>query len=244
MVGLKKGRYIARLAQNDADVRAAQALRHLAFHGSDTALDADEYDVICNHILVEERKSGTLVSCFRMLPLADGNEISRSYSAQFYELSALEAFEGSMVEMGRFCIHPDWTDPDILRVAWAAMTSYVDDHDVEMLFGCSSFKGTNTDPYLDSFAVLRDKHLAPKRWVPLIKAPKVFQYAARLRRKPDMNRAQLRMPPLLRTYLMMGGWVSDHAVVDNDMNTLHVFTGLEIKAIPPARKRLLRAMSS
>ena len=51
----------------------------------------------------------------------------------------------------------------------------------------------------------------------------------------------LRMPPLLRTYLTMGGWVSDHAVVDTHMNTLHVFTGLEIAAIPPARARLLRA---
>ena len=97
MVGLKKGRYVARLAQSDADIRAAQALRHLAFHGT-VGLDADEYDVICNHILVEERKSGELVCCFRMLPLSAGNEISRSYSAQFYELSALEEFEGSMVE--------------------------------------------------------------------------------------------------------------------------------------------------
>jgi len=42
---------------------------------------------------------------------------------------------------------------------------------------------------------------------------------------------------------MMGGWVSDHAVVDNDMNTLHVFTGVEIGAIPPARKRLLRQVA-
>ena len=51
----------------------------------------------------------------------------------------------------------------------------------------------------------------------------------------------LGMPPLLRSYLVMGGWVSDHAVVDNDLNTLHVFTGLEISAIPPGRARLLRA---
>jgi putative hemolysin len=52
-----------------------------------------------------------------------------------------------------------------------------------------------------------------------------------------------RMPPLLKTYLMMGGWVSDHAVVDAQMNTLHVFTGVEIGSIPPARKRLLRALT-
>jgi L-ornithine Nalpha-acyltransferase len=52
------------------------------------------------------------------------------------------------------------------------------------------------------------------------------------------------MPPLLKTYLMMGGWVSDHAVVDRDLGTMHVFTGVEISAIPPARKRLLRSVAS
>ena len=71
----------------------------------------------------------------------------------------------------------------------------------------------------------------------------VFRFAARLRRKPDAKKAMLRMPPLLRTYLTMGGWVSDHAVVDPKMNTLHVFTGVEIAAIPPVRKRLLRAIA-
>jgi putative hemolysin len=50
------------------------------------------------------------------------------------------------------------------------------------------------------------------------------------------------MPPLLRSYLAMGGWVSDHAVVDRDLGTLHVFTGLEIGAIPAARARQLRAV--
>jgi hypothetical protein len=51
------------------------------------------------------------------------------------------------------------------------------------------------------------------------------------------------MPPLLRSYLVMGGWVSDHAVVDRDMNTLHVFTGVEVAAIPAARQRSLRAIT-
>ena len=38
----------------------------------------------------------------------------------------------------------------------------------------------------------------------------------------------MKMPPLLRAYLLMG-WVSDHAVIDNKLNTLHVFTGLEVR---------------
>ncbi|MCA1334195.1 GNAT family N-acetyltransferase [Pseudooceanicola marinus] len=241
MLSLKKGRYAARLAETPADILAAQRLRALTFLGDADRPDADDFDSICAHILVEDTRSGTLVCCFRMLPLAAGREIGRSYSAQYYELSSLESFEGPMVEMGRFCIHPDYRDPDILRVAWGAMTAYVDRNGVEMLFGCSSFKGTDAEAYLDAFAMLKEKHLAPKRFLPRVKAPKVFRFAQKLRRKPDAKRAMLGMPPLLRTYLLMGGWVSDHAVVDPKMNTLHVFTGLEIKAIPPARKRLLRA---
>ena len=111
------------------------------------------------------------------------------------------------------------------------------------MFGCASFQGTDATAYLDAFAVLRDKYLAPKRWLPRVKAPRVFRFAARLRRKPDMRQALRKMPPLLRSYLMMGGWVSDHAVVDSQMNTLHVFTGIEIGSIPAVRRRLLQALS-
>ncbi|MBV0911910.1 GNAT family N-acetyltransferase [Anianabacter salinae] len=247
MLSLRKGRYAARFAKGDADIRAAQELRYLTFIASsgaaprEGARDADDFDAVCDHVLVEEVKTGRLVCCFRLLPLPRGTEIGRSYSAQYYNLSALEAFDGPMVEMGRFCIHPDYKDPDILRVAWGAMTRYVDEQGVEMLFGCSSFHGTETENYLDAFAMLKERHLAPKLWLPKVKAPNVFRFARRLRRKPDAKRAMLTMPPLLRTYLVMGGWVSDHAVVDRDLNTLHVFTGLEIRAIPPARQRLLRA---
>jgi len=238
---LTKGRYRARLAETPGDIAAAQALRTRAFRTARP--DRDAFDAVCSHILVHEIRSGALVCCFRMLVLEGGAELSRSYSAQFYELSGLQSFEGRMVEMGRFCIDPDWHDPDILRVAWGAMTRFVDDNDIGMLFGCSSFAGTETEQYLDAFAMLKHRHLGPKRWLPRVKAPDVFRFAARLRRKPDARKAMLRMPPLLRTYLLMGGWVSDHAVVDRQMNTLHVFTGLEIGAIPPARKRLLRAVA-
>lgn len=238
---LSKGRYTARMAVVAQDLRSAQSLRSLCFQTQTP--DTDLFDDRCHHVLVEDRDSGVLVCCFRMLVLENGSALPDSYSAQFYELSALAVFDRRMVEIGRFCIHPDWTDPDILRLAWGAMTRFVDRNKVQMLFGCSSFAGTETDEYLDAFAMLKHRHLGPKRWLPRVKAPDVFRFAARLRRKPDAKKAMVRMPPLLRTYLMMGGWVSDHAVVDRQMNTLHVFTGLEIGAIPPARKRLLRAVA-
>lgn len=243
-LGLRKGGYVARFAASDADVTAAQRLRHAAFRGGD-GIDGDRFDARCRHVLIEDSRSGRLVACFRLLHLAGGAEIDQSYSAQYYGLSRLASFNGPMVEMGRFCIAPDMRDPDILRIAWGAMTRYVEDHGVELLFGCSSFQGIEAEAYLDAFALLRERHLAPKRWLPRVKAKSVFRFAKVLRpRKPDLRMAMKGMPPLLRTYLVMGGWVSDHAVVDRDLNTLHVFTGLEIKAIPKSRARLLRAVSS
>lgn len=244
MPGVQKRRYQARLGMTPADRRAAQRLRALTFLGDAAGLDQDSFDEICTHVLIEETTTGEVVCCFRMLMLTGGSEIAQSYSAQFYELSALGGFTGKMAEMGRFCIAPGRLDPDILRVAWAAMTQFVDDNGIEMLFGCSSFHGTETETYLDAFAMLRERHLAPRRWWPRVKAPSVFRFAQRLRRhKPDLKLAMRHMPPLLRTYLMMGGWVSDHAVIDRHLNTLHVFTGVEIGAIPATRKRLLRALA-
>ena len=237
---LYKGRYVGRLAKTAADLQAAQRLRALCF-ATASDLDVDRFDANTTHFLIETAATGELVCCFR-LSLLSGDRINLSYAAQFYELSALRAFKGPMLELGRFCVRPDRHDPDILRLAWAMMTRMVDEEGVEMLFGCSSFAGIETAEYLDAFAMLKARHLAPKRWLPRVKAPDVFRFASRLRRKPDVKKAMRGMPPLLRTYLLMGGWVSDHAVVDRQMNTLHVFTGLEIGAIPAARKRLLRAL--
>jgi putative hemolysin len=246
-----RGRYAVRLAESEDDVRAAQRLRYLSFiEGRGAAvegaraegLDADDLDGACRHMLVEDRRDGALVCCFRMLPLTDGSQIARSYSARYYDLSALADYDKPMVEMGRFCIHPDHrADPDVLRAAWGAMTRYVDDNDVGMLFGCSSFEGVEADAYMDAFAILKQNHIAPSRWLPRVKAPRVFDFARSIKlRAPDIKAGMRRMPPLLRTYLAMGGWVSDHAVIDNDLNTLHVFTGVEISRVPAARARLLR----
>ena len=241
-----RGRYRVRLAEGAEDVRAAQRLRHRTFIEGRAAarpdgLDADDLDAVCDHMLVEDRRDDALVCCFRMMPLSDGSQIARSYSARYYDLSALASYPEPMVEMGRFCIDPEHRDPDILRAAWMAMTRYVDERKVGMLFGCSSFHGVDEEAYMDAFALLKERHLAPPRWLPRVKAPKVFRFASRLKlKRPDIRLANRRMPPLLRTYLTMGGWVSDHAVIDNDLNTLHVFTGVEIAAVPPSRARLLR----
>ncbi|MFW8592765.1 GNAT family N-acetyltransferase [Cribrihabitans neustonicus] len=236
---LEKGRLRARLACGGADLAAAEELRLRCFQSRAAALD--RFDEAASHLLIEDLH-GALLCCFRVLLLPSGAEMARSYSAQFYDLSALQAYAAPVAEIGRFCIGPGQRDADILRLAWGALTRLVDRAGAGLLFGCTSFPGTSPAVYADAFAWLRQRHLAPAHLAPREKAAELHRFAA-VEGAPDAAVALRRLPPLLRSYLAMGGWVSDHAVVDRAMNTLHVFTGLEVAAIPAARKRLLRAMA-
>lgn len=236
---IETGRYRVRLAETPGDLARARALRARLFRGRTGAADGDGFDRLCRHVLVEARATGEIVCTYRLLDLCDGSRINDSYAAQFYGLAPLGDFAGPMVEMGRFCIAPEARDGDVLRLAWGAMTRIVEAEGIEMLFGCSSFHGTDEAEFLDAFALLKARHIAPRKWMPRVIAPDVFRFARALRRKPDVKKALKVMPPLLRTYLMMGGWVSDHAVRDRDLGTLHVFTGLEVGRVPAKRRRAL-----
>lgn len=257
MKEMQRGRYRARLGRGAADLRRAQALRWLCFRargeegaaawndgGDGARFDADAFDARCDHVLIEDLKGGALVGCFRILRLRSGADVGQSYSAQYYGLDRLAAHPGPLVELGRFCLHPGHSDPHVLRLAWAFLTALVERSGATVLFGCSSFAGTDWDAYRDAFGLLRERHLAPRRWRPRIKAPQVVRFASRLRLfAPDRVRALSGMPPLLRSYLALGGWVSDHAVIDRDLDTLHVFTALEVGAVPARRVTSLRLLA-
>jgi len=237
---IRVGRYRARYASSQIDVLAAQSLRYQCFNLSNKdELDVDDFDALCQHILIENLETEKLICCYRILKFDSGKNISSSYSSQFYDLKVIENFTEPMIEVGRFCIDPEVNDPSIVLTAWAALAQIVDHNETELLFGCSSFEGIEKEKYFDSFALLRDRYMAPDHWRPKIKAAQVFCYSKDLIYKVDKKKALLNMPPLLKTYLSMGAWVSDHAVVDLNMKTLHLFTGMEISKIPKSRKKFL-----
>ena len=237
---IRVGRYRARYASSQIDVLAAQSLRYQCFNLSNKdELDVDEFDALCQHVLIENLETEKLICCYRILKFDSGKNISTSYSSQFYDLKVIENFTEPMIEVGRFCIDPEENDPSVVLTAWAALAQIVDHNQTELLFGCSSFEGIEKEKYFDSFALLRDRYMAPDHWRPKIKAAQVFCYSKDLIYKVDKKKALLNMPPLLKTYLSMGAWVSDHAVVDLNMKTLHLFTGMEISKIPKSRKKFL-----
>ena len=242
MVPMVRGRYRARYAEGASDIRRAQVLRGQAFRAGD-GRDADRFDALCHHCLVEDCSDGRLVATFRLMPIADASRIGESYASQFYELSALASCRGAMAEMGRFCLAPGCHDPDVLRIAWAAVTRFVDAQRIRMIFGCASFAGTDAATYADALALLAARHLGPPQLRPGVRVTGGVVPLSAYRRPFDAIAATKSMPPLLRFYLAMGGWVGGHVVRDPDLQTLHVFTCLEVDRVPERRTQVLRRLA-
>ncbi|MFM7656472.1 MAG: GNAT family N-acetyltransferase [Paracoccaceae bacterium] len=240
---LEAGAWVARMAEGAADVERAQALRHLCFRAArgltaEPGREADRFDAWCQHLMIEDR-AGRLVGGFRALILP-ADRIAESYSGQFYDLAPLARRDGRVLELGRFCTHPEARHPDILRLALAAITRMVDMGGVGLMFGCSSFEGADPLRHGQALAYLGRHHRAPFGAGP----GRGSAEAVALPDLPfDPKGAEAGLPPLLRSYLALGGWVSDHAVIDRDLDTLHVLTAVEVATIPPARARALRALA-
>lgn len=234
-----KGHYSVRMAKTCEDVHAVQRLRHACFIGG-AGRECDRYDAVCRHVMVEDTQTGRLVGSLRLLNFADGTGISDSYSAQSYDLTGLAGHGGAMMELGRLCVDADHVDPDILRIVWAALARIVDAEGIELLFGCTTLGQADAPGYEDVFAFLHARHMGPALWLPGVKSSEVMRFD---RVEGNSARGQRGLSPLMKTYLAMGGWVSDHAIVDRQLNTVHVFTALEVASVRPERANLMRRMA-
>jgi putative hemolysin len=235
-VSLSLGPYRAEIGTCDSLLSRALELRRRAFaqHGPS---DADMFDPVALHGIVTDTASGRPCVGFRVRVFPSTADLSHSYTGQFYDLSPLSGQTGPCLELGRFCQDRMRADPLALRVAWAALTRLADAQDVTLLIGCSSFEGADAQKHAPALATLKARHVGPPALRPRRKSPLAVDLPG-----PDVRPGPL--PPLLRSYLGLGGWVSDHAVCDPVLDTVHVFTGLCVADIPNRRKQRLRAMAN
>ncbi|SUZ32510.1 hypothetical protein ROE7235_02271 [Roseibaca ekhonensis] len=235
------GRLTLRVAQSEGDLAQVAQLRRVRFRGNRGA-DLDRFDPLCDHLLITEAETEGALACAR-LRLLDGPALDECYSAQYYDLSPLVRARLRALELGRVCIADDRRqDPDILRALLAGIARRAEAQSVDLLIGCASFKGDEPGRHKAALGWLRARHTGPAELCPAKRDPLAFDLP-----QPgdiaDQKGAMQSIPPLLRMYLGMGGWVSDHAVRDPNLDTLHVFTAVEIARIPPNRKRLLMGMA-
>ena len=155
--------YVLKTAENSNDIKLSQLFRSKIFRKSKSICDHDELDQRCIHYLIFDKfNSYKLVCVFRVYLIHNTNQLCNSYSNKFYKLNNLKKIQDPMLELGRFCVDPNYRDPKIIMTAWSAIRKLVEKNKIKFLFGCSSFIGTSIDRYLDCFKFLKTKYIAPK----------------------------------------------------------------------------------
>lgn len=237
---VRQGDWLVRLAGPD-EMEALKALRGLAFRGG--GCDSDAFDARCQHLWVERRNAGQVgpLATARLQIHAPG-DLARGYAAQYFDLRGLALAPGPALELGRLCAHPDHATPEALRLIWAGVTRLAERAGAARLIGCTSFAGTDPAAFSAGLALLAARHLGPETLRPAALAVESVDFTTHSAPPPGPE-AMGQLPPLLRVYLSLGGWVGNHLVIDRDLGTCHVFTCCEIATMPESRKRLLRALA-
>jgi putative hemolysin len=119
--------YTLLVAQQQAEVRAAQRIRHRVFagemgavlHSSQPGLDVDEFDAHCDHLVVREDRTGEIVGTYRMLPPDGARHAGGLYGETEFAIPGLTRLREALVETGRSCVHPDHRTGAVVSLVWA-----------------------------------------------------------------------------------------------------------------------------
>jgi L-ornithine Nalpha-acyltransferase len=249
MVESPRNRLLAlRLVRTEAELHAAQELRYRVFYEEMGATpspemaavrrDFDSFDPVCDHIVVVDEERGPpdrpyVVGCYRLMLGRVAREWGGFYTSGEFDLGGLLRFPGEVLELGRSCVDPAYRGGPIMQMLWRGIADYVLDHDVKLMFGCASLPGTDPRAVAAILTYLHHERMAPEeikpravpgRYVPLDQMPVA---------EIDPQAVWNALPPLLKGYLRLGGWVGDGAVIDEQFNTIDVCVVLptdEVKA--------------
>ena len=241
------GQLSVRLAASSKDRQKSASLRSRFFVPKASEVpnrDWDRFDQEFDHILVETKPGGALVATMRVKILKNITDAAKGYSGSFYDISPIFSLNEKVMEIGRLCVAERQLVPDVMRALWAFVVLCGEDAGCATVIGCTSFRGTKTTEYAHAFGYLAKFATGPKALVPKISSSNYALFRTVGASEFDRKKAMQQMPALLRSYLNLGAWVGDHAVIDFDMGTIHVFTALEMTRIPPLKLRRLHNVYS
>ena len=235
IVDTSSGPLQVRLAETPEDIDAAQALRYRVFYETLGARplpemarrrrDFDDFDDYCDHLLVFDHSRGgppVVVGTYRLIRREAARRIGRFYSAAEYDIDALAAYPGEVLELGRSCVDPAYRPRPALQLLWSGIAAYVFHYDIELMFGCASLPGIDPEQLAAPLSYLFHHHLAPLE----LRARALPERYVDMRRLApdslDAERTRSQLPPLIKGYLRLGGFVGDGAVIDYQFNTTDV----------------------
>ena len=233
---LRAGHLGVRIAETLAEIDAAQALRYRIFYEEmgahpdvatlTTQRDTDAFDAVADHLLVVDHDLGegadAVVGTYRLIRRAAADRIGHFYSAAEYDIGVLLARGGELLELGRSCVAAPYRTRGTLQLLWRGIAAYVFRHRIDLMFGCASLPGTDPDALAPQLTYLYHHHLAPPglrpRALPHRHIPMSRLDPAAIDPRLVLND----LPPLVKGYLRLGGFVGDGAVLDQQFNTTDV----------------------
>lgn len=228
-----------RWARDEADVRAAQRLRHCVFvqemgariappRGTPAGHDADVFDPFCEHLLVCAGEA--VVGTYRVLTPDAARRAGGYYAETEFDLTRLRGERAGLVEAGRACVHPDWRQGGTILALWGALAAFMQRNGLHTMIGCASVG-------------MRDGgHLAADLWTQLAAshmAPIERQVRPRLPLPVDALRTgrPVEAPALLKGYLRCGAQLLGAPAWDPDFGTADLPLMLRLADLPARYRR-------
>ena len=236
LVDVRSGALQVRLAESVADIDAAQALRYSVFYEEMGAApnpdmarlrrDFDSFDAICDHLLVIDHARGSgaaaVVGTYRLIRRAAAVRHGSFYSASEYDIAKIVLYPGELLELGRSCVDAAARNRPTMQLLWRGIAAYVFHYDIALMFGCASLRGTDPDALAAPLSYLYYRHLAPMALRPRALPHRHVDMRRLDRSAIEPSVALAALPPLIKGYLRLGGFVGDGAVIDHQFNTTDV----------------------
>jgi len=262
------GRYRLRLAETVEDRDAVCRLRFKVFNielgeglasSYETGLDTDQFDLFCEHLLVEDKletnPARRVVGTYRMQSGATASHNLGYYSEQEFVFGPYEPLRAGILELGRASIDREHRTPEVLTLLWRGIAQYACDMGLRYLIGCSSLN--SKDP-VEGWQVYRQ--LEHYRVPPEFETEPTAAYAcpseqegrhaqpSPCQQDPSMRTStptQVKVPRLLKTYLAIGARICGPPAWDREFGAIDFLTLLDLKLLSPsARNRFLAPLTT
>lgn len=236
---LRAGKLEVSLAASLPELDAAYRLRFEVFNlelqeglraSFDRGYDTDAYDAYCDHLIVRDLESQTVVGTYRLLRRSRAQRNIGFYSENEFDLGNLKKLPGELLELGRSCIASTHRSFATINLLWQAITQYARQTGVSYLFGCASLHVTARADVQRLYAYLRARHYAPAAWqVAPLASCRMFGLDDELARDLDERQVARELPPLLRGYLRAGAVICGPPALDADFGTADVLVLLPME---------------
>ncbi len=242
-----------RLAETDAEVEQAQRLRYRVFYQEMSAIpsprmrdegrDFDKFDEVCDHLLVVDRAitdddgQPAVVGTYRLMRDADAARAGGFYTATEYDISRMLAAlprGARVVELGRSCILKAYRSrTGTMQLLWKGVMAYVARFSIDLMFGCASISGTDTEALALPLSYMHHFHSTPPE-LRIRARPELYVEMNRIPKDQIDTRAALHaLPPLIKGYLRAGCQIGEGAVVDKQFGTTDVMIYLPLANMDP-----------